>query len=235
MRFRKDLSFQTDMSKRFRDWSFLVYPDSIISGEDEEGIDIDTVTYDDSDMMYEDSIYVSDWREAISMIRAKWICSPLHDKDQNPDGNQKKPHYHCIIMFSSVKNYRQICDMLVPLGVPAFTIEPCKAIVGSVRYMIHADHPSKYQYDPDEVIGYNGADPSEWLRCSSGDELFKVREMQRYIRDNEIRSFMEFADYCEENSTRDWYYYLTGKYRGFLKDYIYSLDKALQKLESGCN
>ena len=92
MRFRKDLSFQTDMTKRFRDWSFLVYPDSIISGEDEEGIDIDTVTYDDSDMMYEDSIFVSDWREAISMIRAKWICSPLHDKDQNPDGNQKKPH-----------------------------------------------------------------------------------------------------------------------------------------------
>lgn len=123
--------------------------------------------------------------------------------------------------------------IVVPIGVPAFTIEPCKAIVGSVRYMIHADHPSKYQYDPDEVIGYNGADPSEWLRCSSGDELFKVREMQRYIRDNEIRSFMEFADYCEENSTRDWYYYLTGKYRGFLKDYIYSLDKALQKLESG--
>ena len=133
MRFRKDLSFQTDMTKRFRDWSFLVYPDSIISGEDEEGIDIDTVTYDDSDIMYEDSIYVLDWREAISMIRAKWICSPLHDKDQNPDGNQKKPHYHCIIMFSSVKNYKQICEMLVPIGVPAFTIEPCKAIVGSVR------------------------------------------------------------------------------------------------------
>ena len=99
--------------------------------------------------------------------------------------------------------------------------------------MIHADHPSKYQYDPDEVIGFNGADPSEWLRCSSGDELFKVREMQRYIKEYEVRSFVEFADFCEENSTRDWYYYLTGKYRGFIKEYIYSYDKLLTKLENG--
>lgn len=167
------------------------------------------------------------------MIRAKWICSPLHDKDQNPDGNQKKPHYHCIIMFATVKSFKQIYEMLVPLGVPDYTIEPCKAIVGSVRYMIHADHPSKYQYDPDEVIGFNGADPSEWLRCSSGDELFKVREMQRYIKEHEVRSFVEFADFCEENSTRDWYYYLTGKYRGFIKEYIYSYDKLLCKLEAG--
>lgn len=108
MRFKKDLSYQTDMSKRFRDWSFIVYPESVVSGNGDEGIDMSLVSYNDNDFMSEDYIYVSDWREAVCMIRAKWICSPLHDKDQNPDGNQKKPHYHCIIMFASVKDRKSV-------------------------------------------------------------------------------------------------------------------------------
>ena len=109
MRFKKDLSFRTDNSKRYRDWSFLVYPDSIIS--DPDGIETSLPVEEDlSGYTYCEDVYVADWREAISMIRAKWICSPLHDKDQNTDGNQKKPHYHCIIMFATVKSFKQISE-----------------------------------------------------------------------------------------------------------------------------
>ena len=54
--------------KRFktRAWTFIVYPDSA----------------------------PDDWRDILDDLHIPWCESPLHDKDQNPTGEQKKAHWH---------------------------------------------------------------------------------------------------------------------------------------------
>src|SRR5699024_11179639 len=55
-----------DKDERTRNWTFVVYPESA----------------------------PEDWREIIDDLHVPWIESPLHDKDVNPDGEIKKPHWH---------------------------------------------------------------------------------------------------------------------------------------------
>ena len=47
------------------------------------------------------------WLDIIADLKIEVFISPLHDKDLNPTGEQKKPHYHVIIMFPSVKTEEQ--------------------------------------------------------------------------------------------------------------------------------
>ena len=49
----------------------------------------------------------SDWIDKLTECFVPAFISPLHDKDINPGGEPKKPHYHVIIMFDSVKTRDQ--------------------------------------------------------------------------------------------------------------------------------
>lgn len=48
-----------------------------------------------------------DWKERVDELCVKWIESPLHDRDENPDGTPKKAHIHTLFMFETVKNSEQ--------------------------------------------------------------------------------------------------------------------------------
>lgn len=41
-----------------------------------------------------------DWRDWLQSTGLPFAISPLHDKDKNPDGTDKKPHHHIIIAFN---------------------------------------------------------------------------------------------------------------------------------------
>ena len=41
----------------------------------------------------------SDWIDKLTECFVPAFISPLHDKDINPGGEPKKPHYHVIIML----------------------------------------------------------------------------------------------------------------------------------------
>ena len=62
-----------------------------------------------------------------------------HDKDVNPDGEIKKPHWHVMIMFSNNKSYNQIREITMKLRSP----NPQKVanVKGMVRYFAHLDNP----------------------------------------------------------------------------------------------
>lgn len=143
-----------------------------------------------------------DWKEQVDELQCRWIESPLHDKDLNPeDGTPKKPHCHTLFMFDSVKTQEQIETMLkgvlgesetgsiLGVAIP----KPCSDRCGSVRYMAHLDHPNKYQYDVSEIVGHNGADPAEILRYSATETREMIVAMEEYIERNNITELADFS------------------------------------------
>ena len=54
------------MSLKGRNWAFVMYPESM----------------------------PDNWYDLLQATGLPFAISPLHDKDLNPDGSQKKAHYH---------------------------------------------------------------------------------------------------------------------------------------------
>jgi hypothetical protein len=109
-------------------WSCIIYPDSV----PDNYIDI-----------------IKDWHLPVAM-------SPLHDKDLNPVGDEKKAHWHLIVKFDSLKSYNQVVDITSELNgtIPQIVNSP----VGLIRYFVHKDNPEKHQYNWAEITCYSGFD-----------------------------------------------------------------------------
>lgn len=113
-----------------RDWAFCVYPSSC----------------------------PSNWIEILQETRLPIAISPLHDKDINPDGSHKKPHYHILVRYEGPTTLNHVKDLtkLVNGTIP-IKIDSAR---GMYRYHIHIDNPEKYQYDDRDRILLNGFDNS---------------------------------------------------------------------------
>lgn len=100
----------------------------------------------------------SDWEEILSerLGHGPWAHSPLHDKDVNPDGTVKKPHWHVVMTFPGKKSYEQVKDILEPLNCT----EPkrLESLNGMIRYFIHADNPEKAPYSRADIKAFGGLD-----------------------------------------------------------------------------
>lgn len=57
-------------------------------------------------VLYSESA-AENWRDILEQEFVPCFISPYHDKDINADGSVKKPHFHIIIMFDSVKTEEQ--------------------------------------------------------------------------------------------------------------------------------
>ena len=57
-----------------------------------------------------------DWLAIAGELKIPCFISPLHDKDLNPTGEQKKPHHHVMIMFEGVKTREQVAEIFDQIG-----------------------------------------------------------------------------------------------------------------------
>ena len=73
---------------RSRNWATVVYPEST----------------------------PSDWQQVLADTHAYAMVSPLHDRDQNPDGTPKKAHWHVLVQFDVVKTQEQATEFFAPIG-----------------------------------------------------------------------------------------------------------------------
>lgn len=83
------------------------------------------------------------------------MVSPLHDKDKLPDGSLKKPHYHVVLSFKSLKSYKQMLEVVKSFGgVGAQVVHDLPAIA---RYLCHldSDEESKAKYPKEDVLSQN--------------------------------------------------------------------------------
>lgn len=162
-----------------------------------------------------------DWKERLNELHVAALISPLHDKDTNPSGESKKPHYHVLVMFESPKDYenqiKPIFDQIGGVGR-----EVINSLRGYARYLCHLDNPEKAQYDPTEVISMGGADYHAITNLPT-DNRKMLADIIAFIQENEIYSFAEFIDVSRVHHP-EWFTLIVNSNGWIVKEFIKSLE-----------
>lgn len=132
-----------------RNWACVVYPDSA----------------------------PTDWRDILAQTGLQCAISPLHDRDIDPDGNPKKPHWHVILCYAGPTSYSVVCKLTEQLHAPIPQV--LEQVRGYYRYFTHMDNPDKAQYDVSDITTINGfsvMDYSELTRSEVDKVLMRLTD-----------------------------------------------------------
>ena len=156
-----------------RNWAFVVYPESM----------------------------PNDFIEYLQKGGVACAISPLHDKDVNPTGEEKKAHYHIILSYEgpttkkNVEEYIKYLNGTIPI--------PLEQLRGYYRYLTHKDNPEKFQYDENDIICLNGFDISK-IEKFTENEIFSIRvQIIQLIKDHNIVEYSTLIDYLRINDLQD--------------------------------
>ena len=177
---------------RTRNWVFILYPESA----------------------------PEDWRTKLDDLLIEWVESPLHDKDVNPGGEPKKPHWHILLLFSGSKSYEQIVE--ITSSVNGTIPKPCISVRGQIRYFAHLDNPEKAQYSVSDIIGHQGADVQSYLKPTTAVRYACIKEMMSYINEHKITEYWQFVDYAAKEHFEDWFPLLCDNCSYIIGNYIKS-------------
>lgn len=143
----------------------------------------------------------SNWKDKLTETGLQIAVSPLHDKDINPTGELKKPHYHFIFNYegpTTFEHMKELCDslnMTIPIKL--------ESLRGMYRYHIHADNPEKYQYDDRDRILLNGFD-SKLVDALTATEIDKLsNQILAFIDDNNITEYCDLLFQFRTNDCLD--------------------------------
>lgn len=160
-------------NKRTRNWASVVYPESA----------------------------PENWKQILNEHIIPALISPLHDKDINADGINKKPHFHVMILFEGVKTQEQAREVFASIG--GVGVEAIKSIRAYARYLCHLDNPEKAQYNINDVESYFGVDYTALISMAS-DKYTAIGEMIDFSMTNGIVSYAELLLYAKQNRS-DWF------------------------------
>lgn len=158
------------------------------------------------------------WKEILEQQFIPLFISPLHDKDINPTGEVKKPHYHVLIAFDNVKTTEQANSIFKLIN--GVGCEVVNSLRGYARYLCHLDNPEKAQYSQDDVIAMCGADYSSVIGLAT-DKYKALGEMQDFCEKYNIVSFYVLASYARAYRS-DWYRILCDCGSVYMREYLQS-------------
>lgn len=160
----------------------------------------------------------TDWQEILSQQFIPAYISPLHDKDINPTGEPKKPHYHVVLMFDGKKSIEQVQEVFKLIN--GVGCEVVKSIRGYSRYLCHLDNPEKAQYDISLVRSMCGADYIGTIGLAI-DKYIAIGEMQDFCDKYNVVSFYALAKYARGHRS-DWHRILCDCASVFMREYLKS-------------
>lgn len=158
------------------------------------------------------------WMSILDEMHIPAFVSPIHDKDLNPTGEEKKAHYHVVIMFDGKKTMDQARDVFSQIG--GVGCERVSTIRGYARYLCHLDNPEKTQYKIEDVTALSGADYTGVIGLPI-DRYKTIREMCIFCRENDVDSFADLSDYAMENQF-DWFRILCDSGAVYMREYLRS-------------
>lgn len=176
----------------------------------------DTRTRNFATVVYPESA-PEDWQDILARHCVPAFISPLHDKDVNPTGEPKKPHYHVVLMFEGKKSPSQVKEVFDTIN--GVGCEVVKSLRGYARYLCHLDNPEKAQYEPSEV------------RCIASDyfgtiglaidKYVALGEMQDFCEQYNVVSFYLLSKYARAHRP-DWYRILCDCGSVYMREYLKS-------------
>lgn len=147
-----------------RNWAFVLYPESAPEG----------------------------WRDVLQQSGLQCAVSPLHDKDIDPTGAPKKPHYHIILCYAGPTSYNVVKGLTDSLHQPI--PQALEQVRGYYRYLTHKDNPDKAQYDDADIVTINGFDIRDYVELSKSEVDKIKRDLVEFVRDNGICEYSQLMD-----------------------------------------
>lgn len=161
--------------------------------------DYATIVYPDSDNTPDN------WIQILKDLHIPCFISPIHDKDVIEGGDEKgtpkKPHYHVMLVFESLKTPQQAMEIFDQIG--GVGLEYVKTRRGMARYLCHLDNPEKAQYSKDDVICIGGVDYLETISIVA-DKYAVLDSVVCFIKDHQIENILDLYQYAKDNNMMDW-------------------------------
>ena len=158
------------------------------------------------------------WRQIIADSKSPVFISPLHDKDVNPTGEPKKPHYHVVWANDGKKSKSQAVVFFKSFG--GVGCEVVQSIRGYARYLCHLDNPEKAQYNTEDVVSYGGLDYSATIGLPT-DKYKAIKEMMAFCKEKQVYSYAFLLEYSSEFQY-DWFRVLCDSGSVVMKEYLKS-------------
>lgn len=159
-----------------------------------------------------------DWQGILAEQFIPAFVSPLHDKDINPTGEEKKAHWHVVVMFEGKKSIEQVTEIFELIG--GVGCEKINSIRGYARYLCHLDNPEKAQYNQEDVRSLGGADYVHTIGLVT-DKYKAISEMIDFCKEFNIISYSELLEYCRMERF-DWFRVLCDNGTVVMKEYLKS-------------
>lgn len=141
------------------------------------------------------------WIELLEQTGLPCAISPLHEKDLNLDGSEKKAHHHLILCYAGPTSYSVVKALMDRLNQPIPL--PLDNIRGAYRYFTHMDHPDKYQYDAKDIRWLNGFDIRDYVAMTETEKELILDAIQDFIRDNDITEYAALLNNLKDADLRD--------------------------------
>ena len=155
-----------------RTWAFVIYPESI----------------------------PKDYEEIILNTGLPMAVSPLHDKDIDPTGENKKPHYHVIIYYENATTYNNVKQNVTDKLNGTIPIK-LESMRGMYRYHLHLDNPDKYQYDDRDRKFYNGFDIDMASKLTKTEVNKIIRQINDLVRTIKIYEYSDLIDTLDNSDS----------------------------------
>lgn len=205
MKSPKDTNATEKVIVKARYWSFIVYPESA----------------------------PADWKDTVQKTGLPFCISPLHDKDTNPTGEEKKAHYHVIVCFGGPTTFSNVKKNITdPLGQPH--PQYLMSVKGMYRYLTHKDNPEKYQYNETEITHMNGFSITDYSEYTMSDEDRIYETLEQIIESENISEYYHLIIYLKTNGYQEQLSFVrrnTFHIREFLKSARYCRTFDIQETE----
>lgn len=160
------------------------------------------------------------WKELLADELVPAFISPLHDKDINPTGIEKKAHYHVMLMFDGPKTQEQATEIFQRIG--AVGCEVVQSPRGYARYLCHLDNPEKVRYDTEDVTELCGADYHDVISLIT-DRYRVLDEIIDFCVENGCDEFADLVEYSRVHR-REWFRILADSSTVFITGYLKSVE-----------
>lgn len=154
-----------------RNWAFVVYPESA----------------------------PSNWVEILAKTGLKCAISPLHDRDLNPTGEPKKPHWHVIACWEGPTSFNVVKGLTEQFNAPI--PQALEQIRGYYRYLSHLDNPEKAQYNENEIQTVNGFSILDYTDLTKSETFAIKSRVLDMVRAMNIVEYSELVDFLSENES----------------------------------
>lgn len=190
----KEAAAAAAVDDRSRNWATIIYPESC-----------------------------PDYMEKIGGMVITGFLSPLHSDPGEDEKTERKPHFHLLVKFSSVKSQDQVLSIFQAAGfVGAERISDFRSYA---RYLCHLDQPLKKKYDIDQVVSFGGLDYREIIQASA-DKYKIISEMIQFCeQEPELikDSFANLTKYAIDQGKIDWFRALCDNAAYIMTSYLQSL------------